>query len=53
MRRALQEISPNSDDLESTLRVAALLKQGFTTTAEIVDALKNSAVDLGDPGTAG
>ena len=31
--------------------VAALLKQGFTTTAEIVDALKNSAVDLGDPGT--
>lgn len=30
--------------------VAALLKEGFTTAAEIVDALKNSAVDLGDPG---
>jgi hypothetical protein len=31
--------------------VAALLKGGFTTAAEIIDALKISAVDLGDPGT--
>ncbi|MFB3045908.1 MAG: PKD domain-containing protein [Acidiferrobacterales bacterium] len=31
--------------------VAALLKGGFTTAAEIVDALKDSAVDLGVPGT--
>jgi hypothetical protein len=30
--------------------VAALLKGGFTTASEIVDALKSSAVDLGNPG---
>jgi hypothetical protein len=31
--------------------VAALLQGGFTTPAEILDALKGSAVDLGNPGT--
>jgi hypothetical protein len=30
--------------------VAALLKGGFTTASEIIDALKSSAVDLGNPG---
>jgi hypothetical protein len=30
--------------------VAALLKGGFTTPLEIIDALKSSAVDLGNPG---
>jgi hypothetical protein len=30
--------------------VAALLKGGFTTASEIIDTLKSSAVDLGNPG---
>jgi hypothetical protein len=30
--------------------VTALLKGGFTTASEIIDALKSSAVDLGNPG---
>ena len=30
--------------------VAALLMGGFTTASEVIDALKNSAVDLGNPG---